>query len=297
MPRSYPPDVLIFDTDGVLHVRVSRGQKRALIQTSKAYRLPVSTFVPAVVTPELANEAALGETLRRMKMETGRWDKASVLLPDSWFRINIIDLQALPAAREEAEQVIRWNLKRTLPIDVESLRVAFEQVAHSHGSVKVLAVSAVETSLAAIERTCAAAGIEVILIEPVGLNLWNAITAGEAQTNRDRLFFYVRENDFTTAAFRGAQPLFIRSRNLNSDRTIEQEIRLSASYLRDTLRTETVEQCYLAGNRVDTGLATIINAEFQAPVTTLDFRDYAGDPSTGTGYATELAAATGVFTS
>lgn len=295
MARSFPPDVLILDTEALIHARVSRGRKDAQITLSKTYRLTADTFGNAVVTPELVNASALADALRRLRAETGRWDKASVLLPDSWFRINILDLQSLPESQSDADQIVRWSLKRTVPIDVAGLRVAFEPVMKTPGNVKVLAVSAVEATLAAIERVFAAAGIEIVLIEPIGLNIWNAITVREPQTSRDRLLFYIRENDFTTAAFRGAQPLFIRSRNLNADRTIEQEIRLSASYLRDTLRTDAIEQCYVAGNRIDSGLATIINSEFRAPVKVVELRDFTEQAPSGIGYETELTAATGVF--
>lgn len=191
--------------------------------------------------------------------------------------------------------MVRWSLKRTLPIEPEKLRVAFEVLSRNAGQVRVLAVSAVAHTLAAIERVFAEAGIEIVLIEPAGLNLWNAITVREAQTSRDRILFYVRDTDFTTAAFRGAQPVFIRSRNLNADRTLEQEIRLSASYLRDTLRTDSIENCYLAGNGVDTSLASTIGTEFNAPVRIVSVLDFAEKAPSGTGFDAELAACTGVF--
>jgi type IV pilus assembly protein PilM len=251
--------------------------------------------VPGVVTPELQNEAVFAEALRRMKLETGRWDKVSVLLPDSWFRMNIIELQALPERANEAAEVIRWSLRRTMPIDPSQLRLSYEVLTRT--PPRVLAVSAVEATIAAIERLFEAAGIEVVLIEPAGLNLWNAITAREAVTTRDRIFFYIRENDFTTALFRGPLPLFIRSRSLSGDRTLQQEIKLSATYLRDTLQTTSVEKCYVAGNGINGEVTTAISAEFSAPVEKIGLRDVAeqalGDVA---GYEAELAAATGVFT-
>jgi hypothetical protein len=129
------------------------------------------------------------------------------------------------------------------------------------------------------------------------MNIWNAITAREANTSRDRIFFYVRQGEFTTAAFRGPQPLFIRSRNLIGERTIEQEIKLSASYLRDTLRTDSVEQCYVSGNAIDGQLASMIGAEFGAPVHTVSLADCSESWPEGTAaYESELAACTGVFT-
>src|SRR5438132_1582140 len=101
MARSFPPDVLVLDGESLLHARLHRGRKEPQILQARSYRLPAETFTPAVVSPELANEGALGDVLRRLRIESGRWDKASILLPDSWFRINTLELQALPEAQHE----------------------------------------------------------------------------------------------------------------------------------------------------------------------------------------------------
>lgn len=296
MARSHPPDVLVLDTDGLVHARFARGQKNPRVVNAKAYRLAAGTFTTSVVSPQLANEAALAETLRRMKMETGKWGAVSLLLPDSWFRINIVDLPSLPERENDAMDVIRWSLKRTLPIPPEQLRVAYTVLSRSGQGAKVLVISALEATLAAIERICAAAGIDVILIEPVGLNIWNAIAVREADTQADRLFVYVRDDEFTTAVFRGPQPLFIRSRNLSSDRTLEQEIRLSASYLRDTLAAETFANCYVAGARGG-DIHAVLADEFNTQVRPVVLRDYADDvPADLSGLEAELTACTGVFT-
>src|ERR1700737_2419549 len=105
MPGSFPPDVIVLDSDALLHARIGRGNKGLQILQAKSYRLAVDTFVPAVVTPQLTNEAALADALRRLRLESGRWDRASVLLPDSWFRINIVELPNLPESAKEAEEM------------------------------------------------------------------------------------------------------------------------------------------------------------------------------------------------
>jgi type IV pilus assembly protein PilM len=295
MARSFPPDVVVIDSDSLIHARVSRGRKVMQILQAKSYALRDDVFVPGVVTPALQNEALFSDVLRRMKLETGKWDKVSILLPDSWFRMNIIELQALPERAAEAAEVIRWSLRRTMPIDPSELRLSYEVL--SRTPPRILAISAVEVTIAAIERLFAAAGIEIILIEPVGLNIWNAITSREAVTTRDRIFFYIREQDFTTAVFRGAQPLFIRSRNLDGERTLQQEIKLSATYLRDTLQTTSVENCYVAGNGIDRSVMDAIGSEFSAPVRAFALKDVAEQsPGDAGAYEAELTAVTGVFT-
>jgi len=302
MARAFPPDVVVLDTDSLVHARLAPGKANPQIVQAKNYRLAADTFTPAVVTPDLANEASLAEGLRRLKMETGKWQRVSVLLPDSWFRINIVDLPSLPDRANEAMEVVRWSLKRTLPIPPDTLRLAYSVLSKTPAGVKLLVLSAVEKTLTAIEKVFAAAGLEAILIEPIGLNIWNAVAVREALPNNgqanDRLFLYVREREFTTAVFRGEQPLFIRSRNLGGERTLEQEIRLSATYLRDNLGTETIEQCYIAGSVIGgADVAGVLAEEFSAPVRTLQLRDFTEQtPSDVYGIDAELTACTGVFT-
>jgi type IV pilus assembly protein PilM len=294
MARSFPPDVVVLDRDSLIHVRVGRGRKDAKILQAKSYSLRDDIFVPGVVTPSLENEAAFADVLRRLKLETGKWDKVSILVPDSWLRMNIIELQSVPERASETEEVIRWSLRRTMPVDPSLLRLSYEVLTRT--PPRVLAISAVEATLAAIERLFTAAGIEVILLEPAGLNIWNAITSREPLTTRDRIFFYIREHDFTTAFFRGPQPLFIRSRNLDGERSLEQEIKLSATYLRDSLQTTSIENCYVAGNDVSGSVVDAIGVEFSAPVKKVTLRDVAEQvPGDSSQYEAELTAATGVF--
>ena len=295
MAASFPSDILVLDDEKLLHARLTRGKKGPRIVRAKSFRLAANTFSPAVVSPQLTSESSLGETVRRLRMETGRWDHASLLLPDSWFRINIVDIAGFPEGAKEAEEMVRWSLKRTMPLDPALLRVRFEVLSRTAESAKVLAVSAIDETLVAIEKAFAAAGIDIVIIEPIGVNIWNAIILREPASSRDRIFLYVREDEFTTAAFRGSQPVFIRSRNLNSDRTLEQEIKLSASYLRDTLGAETVEQCYVSG--IANGeVSSIISAQFNAPVRKVTLADISdGWPDDAGEYESELAACTGVF--
>ena len=298
MNKSFPPDVIVLDTDGLLHARFARGKKAPRIVKAKAYRFAEGTFTPSTVTPQLANESALAETLRRLRNETGKWENVSLLLPDSWFRINIMDLASLPKnGNGETLEMVRFSLKRTLPIPPEQLRVSYSVLSRTGMAAKILALSAIDATFSAIERVFAAAGFDVILIEPLGLNLWNAITVREADTTADRLFVYVREEDFTTAVFRGAQPLFIRSRNLSGDRTLEQELRLSASYLRDSLGTDGFANCYVAGAHAGADVTAALAAEFNTQVRTVQLRDFVEEsPSDLQARDAELTACTGVFT-
>ncbi|MGZ8798198.1 MAG: hypothetical protein ACXW2F_12700 [Thermoanaerobaculia bacterium] len=291
-----PPDIVVLDTDSLVHVRLARGRKNPRVVDVKSYRLDADTFDAGMVTPDVVNEGSIAEALRRLKLETGNWDAVSVLLPDSWFRMNIIEVPSLPDNPAEALEVVRWSLKRTLPIPPEELRISKEVLTTGPGAVKVLVISAREKTLAAIERLFAAAGFDIVLIESTGLNIWNAVTTREAATTSDRVFLFVRDRDFTTAVFRGSQPLFLRSRNLNAERTLPQEIRLSASYLRDALRADGFEHCYVAGQVTDPETLEIAGREFNAPVQRVTAADFADDvPSDSGDLDAAITASAGVI--
>jgi len=295
LARSFPPDVIVLDNESLLHARLAHGKHAPRIAQAKSYRLAADTFSSSVVTPELVNEAAFAEALRRLKLETGRWEKASLLLPDSWFRMNLIEMPSFNERASDAPDIVRWSLKRTLPIAPEDLRVAFEVLQRTPSTVKLLVVSALEKTLAKLEAAFTSAGISIVLIEPIGLNLWNAIAVRENGTPGDRLFLYVREREFTTAVFKGSQPVFLRSRNLTGERSVQQEIWLSASYLRDSLRTDKFAQCYIAG--IDRGdVAAAVSSEFGSPVTAVSLRDFVEQTPELSGYDAELTACAGVFT-
>lgn len=297
MARSYPADVIVLDNDGLLHARMTRGRKIPSIVHAKTYELRAGIFTNAVVTPDLADEAALAEVLRRVRLESPRLERVTLLLPDSWFRINIVDLPSISDKHDEALHAVRWTLKRTLPIPPESLRIVWQVLGKSETGIKLLVLSAAEKSLAAIEKAFLSAGIEIVVIEPVGLNIWNAITVHENTTSNDRLLVYVRDTDFTAAVFRGSQPLFIRSRNLSGERSLEQEIRLSANYLRETLKTGSLERAYVAGRDEGGQVREVLASEFSAPVVPVELRQYAdAAPSHLPSLEAELTACTGAFT-
>ncbi len=210
--------------------------------------------------------------------------------------MNILDVPSLPDRANEALEIVRWSLRRTLPIPAESLRISYDVLSRTGRAAKLLVVSAVEKTLAAIERQFAAVGIDVILVESTGLNIWNAIAVRE-QTVADRLFLYIRDTDFTTAVFRGSQPVFLRSRNLSIDRPLQQELRLSATYLRDSIGAESFDTCFVAGSGATPEVRAVLATEFNAPVRMVSLRDYAENAPVELAHAeAELTACTGVFT-
>lgn len=297
MFESFPTDVIVFDASELLHARFERGRQTQLA-TAGRYDLPEGTFAPAPVTPTLENEEALAAIVRRVRLENGRFDRVSLLLPDSWFRTSILQVAGLPERKSDADEIVQWTLRRNMPVTAEALRIAYAPIERNGAARKVLAIAAVEKTLQKIEALFRTNGVSVGLIESTALNLWNAIAVREGAAAGERVLIYSRPTEFTIAVFRGDTPLFIRSRPMSDQRTLLQEIRLSASYLKSNVQTNGIEVCYVGGGGIDASIVAGIGSEFTGEVRELDLSEFAERPPSidTTGIEAELAACTGVFT-
>ncbi|MGH9459292.1 MAG: hypothetical protein ACRD2J_16780 [Thermoanaerobaculia bacterium] len=294
MPN-FPTDVFVLDRQGLLAARLERNGKGPRIAAARHHRFQIDPFVEAAVTPSLEDASALSEAVRRAQREAGRLDRASLLLPDSWFRMNLLDLPTGDRSTSPVE-LIRWAVKRTLPIRPEEMRFAWVPLAKSAAGSHVLALGAVDGTLSRIEASFRDAGVTLVLIEPVGLNVWNALAASTTDAASTRLFFHVGETEFTTALFQGPTPLFVRSRNLGGGRSLQQEIALSASYMKSRLEWNTPSESWVAG-QVDDGVGQAIESEFGAPVRRLRLGDVTSSaPDEAGRWEAELLGCVGVFT-
>ena len=287
----------MLDREGLLLARLQRNGRGARVLDAKWYRFGEAPFADAPVTPALARREALGDAVRRAKREAGRLERASLLLPDSWFRMNLLELPTGSDRGTSTEELVRWSIKRTLPVRAEEMRFAWTPLLKTPTGNQGLAVGAMQASLQAIEEAFAAAGVALVLIEPIGLNVWNAAAARASNGGALRLFFHLAESEFTTGLFHGPIPLFLRSRNLGDIRDVRQEIALSASYMRSRLDWSTPAESWVSGNRLDEAVVETIAAEFGAPVRRLRLGDVsASAPGETSKWEAELLGCVGVFT-
>ena len=108
---------------------------------------------------------ALETVLKRFEKPPAR---ASLVVPNAWMRSIVLDIESLPRQRAEAEEVLRWRLKKLLPCRPEEVRIDWLPAGTSG---RVLVLLALEKPLAAIEETFAAAGIQAGRIETSALAL------------------------------------------------------------------------------------------------------------------------------
>jgi type IV pilus assembly protein PilM len=164
--------------DRVLAGRVSdRGRS---IEMCAAGELSPGIVVPDLIEPNLRERDVIRETIREtLGSVSGRARDVIAVLPDAAVRVVLLDFETLPSNRTEAEGVVRFRLKKSLPFDVEKAKVSYQTESSANG-VRVVAAVALSSVVEDYESAFREAGYAPGVVVPSMLGALNAADAERA---------------------------------------------------------------------------------------------------------------------
>jgi len=102
-----------------------RGQPLA---AATVRRLPEGALVPGLQQANVTARDLLVTALRdSLAAVTGRSGDLCLVIPDAATRIMLLDFDTLPAKPQEADAVVRFRLKKSLPFEVDQSSVSFDR--------------------------------------------------------------------------------------------------------------------------------------------------------------------------
>jgi type IV pilus assembly protein PilM len=153
--------------EGIIAARASEKQARLEVFTGR--RLREGAIAPGLNGPNVLDAAALRTALNgALGAVAGKSRDVIVVLPDVAIRMVLLDFEALPAKPEEAEPVIRFRLKKSLPFDVEQAVLSYD-VARSNGNVRVVAAVSPRAIIEEYETALRDAGYSPGVVLPSSL--------------------------------------------------------------------------------------------------------------------------------
>ena len=153
--------------EGILAARAS--EKPARLEVFTGRRLKEGAITPNLNGPNVLDAEALRTALGgALGAVAGKSRDVIVVLPDLAVRVVLLDFEALPAKPEEAEPVIRFRLKKSLPFDVEQAALSYE-VTRSNGNIRVVAAVSPRSIIEEYETALRAAGYSPGVVLPSSL--------------------------------------------------------------------------------------------------------------------------------
>lgn len=153
--------------EGVIAARASEKSSRLEVFTGR--RLNEGVVAPGLNGPNVLNAEALRAALSSaLGAVAGKSRDVTVVLPDVAIRVVLLDFEALPAKPEEAEPVIRFRLKKSLPFDVEQSVLSYDAT-RVNGNVRVVAAVSPRAIIEEYEKALRDAGYSPGVILPSSL--------------------------------------------------------------------------------------------------------------------------------
>jgi type IV pilus assembly protein PilM len=211
-----------------------------------AYDLRPGTVAPDLTESNLRNRGALCQTIRDTLNSIGARSRDVIaVLPDAAVRVVLLDFEALPSKHAEAEGVVRFRLKKSLPFDVEKAKVSYHVQASGTG-VRVVAAVALTSVLEEYESAFVEAGCNPGIVMPSML-----AALGAARADRPALVVKVDTRTTSIAILDQQQVLLFRTLE-NSDGTaitgerLAEEIYPSVVFFQDTYHLN-LDRIYVSG--------------------------------------------------
>lgn len=123
-------------------VAARAGDAAQSLEAVNAQNLPAGTVTPGLQHANIAAREALVTALRAALVPVaGRSRDITLVIPDASTRILLLDFDILPERSEDADAVVRFRLKKSLPFDVDASSVSFDRQAGGDGVRVVAAVT------------------------------------------------------------------------------------------------------------------------------------------------------------
>ncbi len=228
-----PPHAFALGGDGLAYARLSRARDRLL--ALRHCPLPHGWFelgpVGVLHVDRVALDGALAALLEALDAPAAR---ASLVVPNSWVRTLIAEAGELPKGRAEAEETLRWKLKKLLPCRPEEARLDFVPLP---GNGRAWVVLALERPLTLVEEVFAGRGVTVGRIEPVAIALMGLLP----DSPTGHLLLCLDRQTFTVTLVVGGAVRLVRHKllpALAAEQAVVRELATTVAFVRERERLD-----------------------------------------------------------
>lgn len=236
-----------------------------MVEISSARELAPGTVVPDLMEPNLRDGAAVRQAIENALGNVGAHSRDVIaILPDTSVRVVLLDFETLPSNPAEAEAVVRFRLKKSLPFDPADARVSYHAQAAGK-AVRVVAAVVLKSVLEEYESAFRDVGYNPGVVMP---SMLAAIGAADAE--RPTLVVKVDARTISIAILEQEQLLLfrtlenVRGVTITGDQLAE-EVYPSVVFFQDTYNLN-IERVYVAGLPESGGAAPALKTQSGAAV-------------------------------
>jgi len=279
-------------SDRVLAGRLA--EKGGVLEACAARELAPGSVVPDLTELNLRQPEAVRKAINdAIGGIAGRARDVIAVVPDAAVRVVLLDFDTLPQNAQEADSVVRFRLKKSLPFDVDKAKVSYHTQT-ALGGLRLVAAVALNSVIEDYESAFRDAGFNAGVVLPSML-----AALGAAEADRPTLVLKVDARTTSLAILDTGQLLLFRTLENTRGVTITgeqlaEEVYPSVVFFQDTYHTN-IERIYVAGLPESGGASPALRAQTGADVRELVESSRIGDTDGSAAPRWRMAAGVGAL--
>ena len=234
---SPPPDAALeLAPDSVSGAVVSARGSETTVQSFAFEPLPAGALVPSLTGQNLVDRAAVVAAIKAVIDRIGRPKKVALVVPDLATRVSLVRFDQLPASRDDLDQLIRWQVKKSAPFPIEEASLTWTPGSQAiDGAHEFVVALARRDVIREYESACEGAGLHAGLVDLSTFSVVNCYLAGGRVPTGDWLVVQVRSDYTSIAIMRGGDVIFFRNRGEGEGDALADLVHQTTMYYQDRL--------------------------------------------------------------
>jgi type IV pilus assembly protein PilM len=224
-----------------------RGQN-AVVQGYAVEPMPSGAVVPSLMAVNMPDRDVVVRALRAACDSVGlRPRRVALVVPDLVGKVSLVRFDQTPARRDDLDQLIRWQMKKSTPFPVEDACVTYSPGTRSTDGNEFVVVAARREIIREYESVCEEAGIEAGLVDLATFGVVNLFLSSGSAANGDWLVVHMRPEYTSIVILRRDELIFFRNRAEGDEEALQDVVHQTAMYYQDRLSGRGFTRILLGG--------------------------------------------------
>jgi type IV pilus assembly protein PilM len=231
-----PPTLgLHLDAGRVTAVLADRATGSPVIRAVASSTLPHGALVPSLAAANVLDRDAVGRAIREaVEQVGGRHRRVALAVPDTAAKVSILSFEQLPPNVRDLDQLIRLQLRKTMPFPVEQAQVAWSRGPETGAGATIVVAAMRRDIVEEYEAVCAAAGLHAGTVDLATFNVVNLALLGSGLQG-DTLLVHVTPGYASIAVVRDGGLIFFRTRPADAAEPVPDVVHQTRMYYEDRL--------------------------------------------------------------
>jgi type IV pilus assembly protein PilM len=224
-----------------------RGQN-AVVQGYAVEPMPSGAVAPSLTGVNMPDRDVVVRALRAACDSVGvRPRRVALVIPDLVGKVSLVRFEQTPAKRDDLDQLIRWQMKKSTPFPIEDACVTYSPGSRASGGNEFVVVAARRETVREYEGVCEDAGIEAGLVDLATFGVVNLFLSSAPASTGDWLVVHMRPEYTSIVILRHEDLIFFRNRAEGDEEALPDVVHQTAMYYQDRLDGRGFSRILLGG--------------------------------------------------